>query len=162
MPTACDAGRLRSITREVRRFRHPGSARGRQDAEHHLRHHTDPQRLARWWAETLGGHVEAVAAPHFVTVAGIDGPRLAFQLVDDPTPGKNRIHIDFHTADMEGEVRRLVGLGAREVGRAGFGEFAWAVPADPDGNASCVPAEPDRGWVSRVAARAAAPGGAPI
>ena len=33
-----------------------------------------------------------------------EGPRLAFQKVDDPTPGKNRVHIDFTAADLEAEV----------------------------------------------------------
>ena len=67
------------------------------------------------------------------------GPRLAFQKVDDPTPGKNRVHIDFTAADLEAEVGRLVGLGATETGRHEFGEeFRWVVLADPDGNAFCV------------------------
>ena len=63
---------------------------------------------------------------------------MAFQKVDDPTPGKNRVHIDFSTADMEAEVERLVGLGASETGRQTSGEFTWVVLADPDGNAFCV------------------------
>jgi hypothetical protein len=64
---------------------------------------------------------------------------LAFQKVDDPTPGKNRIHIDFHSVNMEAEVKRLVDLGATETGRGEAGpDFQWAVLADPDGNAFCV------------------------
>ena len=65
-------------------------------------------------------------------------PGLAFQKVDDPTPGKNRVHIDFHTADMEAEVKRLVDLGATETGRGKRGDFHWVVLADPDGNAFCI------------------------
>ena len=37
-----------------------------------------------------------------------EGLGLAFQKVDDPTPGKNRVHIDFAASDMEAEVKRLV------------------------------------------------------
>ena len=51
-----------------------------------------------------------------------DGPGLSFQKVDDPTPGKNKVHIDFTAADMEAEVKRLVGLGATETGRGEFGD----------------------------------------
>jgi hypothetical protein len=71
-------------------------------------------------------------------VALPEGPGLAFQQVEDPTPGKNRIHVDFSTPDMEEEVKRLVGLGASETGRGNFGDFEWVVLADPDGNAFCV------------------------
>ena len=63
---------------------------------------------------------------------------MAFQKVDDPTPGKNHVHIDFPAADMEAEVKRLVELGATETGRDSFGDFEWVVLADPDGNAFCV------------------------
>ena len=46
----------------------------------------------------------AVAPPFFIVVALPEGPGLAFQKVDDPTPGKNRVHIDFSAADIEAEV----------------------------------------------------------
>ena len=48
------------------------------------------------------------------------------------------MHVDFSTSDVEAEVKRLVGLGATETGRHNFGDFAWVVLADPDGNAFCV------------------------
>ena len=99
---------------------------------------TDPERLADWWARALGGQVNPVAPPFFVVVSLLEGPGLAFQKVDDPTPGKNRVHIDFSTADREAEVKRLVGLGASQTGRGNFGEFGWVGLADPDGNAFCV------------------------
>ena len=37
--------------------------------------------------------------------------------MDDPTPGKNRVHIDAHVPDRVAEVARLVALGATEVSR---------------------------------------------
>lgn len=101
---------------------------------------TDPEKLADWWACAVGGQVNPVAPGFFVTVTRPEGPGLAFQKVDDPTPGKNRVHIDFSAADMEAEVKRLVELGASETGRGSFGDFGWVVLADPDGNAFCVAA----------------------
>jgi predicted enzyme related to lactoylglutathione lyase len=102
---------------------------------------TDPERLAEWWARALDGQVNPVAPPFFVTVSRSEGPGLAFQKVDDPTPGKNRVHIDFAASDMEAEVKRLVELGASETGRHSFGDdFQWVVLADPDGNAFCIAA----------------------
>ncbi|MDT5014383.1 MAG: hypothetical protein QOD39_543 [Mycobacterium sp.] len=100
---------------------------------------TDPDRLAEWWSRAVDGTVNALAPGFFVTVSRPAGAGLAFQKVDEPTPGKNRVHIDFHTEDMEAEVKRLVGLGATETGRGEAGpDFRWVVLADPDGNAFCV------------------------
>jgi predicted enzyme related to lactoylglutathione lyase len=101
----------------------------------------DPDRLATWWAEAAGGSVVPLSPGEFVLVALSTGLRLGFQRVDDPTPGKNRIHVDFSVEDLESEVERLVSLGASETGRHDMGDdFRWVVFADPDGNAFCVAA----------------------
>ena len=88
----------------------------------------------------LGGrHVVVSEVGEFVMVVRQGGPALGFQRVPDPTPGKNKVHLDLHTADKDAEVARLIGLGARETGRHSFGEdFDWVVLADPEGNAFCV------------------------
>ncbi|BDX30255.1 glyoxalase [Mycobacterium antarcticum] len=100
---------------------------------------TDPDALAAWWADAIGGELNALAPGEFVMVIRPNGPPLGFQRVPDPTPGKNKVHLDFHTSDKEGEVARLVAAGARELGRNSFGpEFEWVVLADPEGNAFCV------------------------
>ncbi|WP_102141499.1 VOC family protein [Mycobacterium hubeiense] len=101
----------------------------------------DPEGLAQWWAKALGGDVNPVAVEQYVVLIRPDGPRFGFQRVDTPTPGKNRVHVDFAVADVEAEVKRLIGLGATEVGRHSLGqEYNWVVLADPDGNAFCVAA----------------------
>lgn len=100
---------------------------------------TDPDGLAQWWAGAVDGTVNALMAGEFVLVEVPDGPRLGFQRVDDPTPGKNRVHLDFGAADMEAEVARLVAHGASETGRHDMGDdFRWVVLADPAGNAFCI------------------------
>ena len=99
----------------------------------------DPDGLAVWWSEVVEGEVNALAPGEFVMVVRSGGPALGFQRVPDPTPGKNKVHLDLHTADKDAEVARLIGLGARETGRHSFGEdFDWVVLADPEGNAFCV------------------------
>ncbi|MBX7448146.1 VOC family protein [Mycolicibacterium sp. 3033] len=100
---------------------------------------SDPDALAGWWAEAVGGTVNAEAPGEFVMVARESGPMLGFQRVPDPTPGKNKVHLDLHAVDKDAEVTRLVGLGARETGRHSIGEkFDWVVLADPEGNAFCI------------------------
>ena len=80
---------------------------------------TDPDALAAWWSEAVGGTVNAVAPGEFVMVALEKGPMLGFQRVPDPTPGKNKVHLDFHSADKEPEVA-LVTAGV-ELDVLGFG-----------------------------------------
>ena len=98
----------------------------------------DPDKAARWWAQAAGGQVSPYVAGEFVAVERQPRPKLLFQKVPDPTPGKNRVHLDFTAADVEAEVTRLVELGATETGRHSVGPVSWVVLADPDGNAFCV------------------------
>lgn len=100
---------------------------------------TDPSELASWWAAQFGGKTQELMPGEFVVVARADGPRLGFQRVPDPTPGKNRVHLDFSAADVDAEVARLAAAGATETGRHSIGEnFRWVVMEDPAGNAFCV------------------------
>ena len=104
----------------------------------------DPERLARWWADAVGWSVVVLGPGEFAMVAGDREPVLGFQRIDEPTPGKNRLHLDFHASDLDAEVDRLVGLGARETSRHSVdGGFRWVVLADPDGNLFCVGAARD-------------------
>lgn len=99
----------------------------------------DPEPLGRWWAQAADGELHTIAPGEFVVLDRPDGPNLGFQRVPDPTPGKNRIHLDFAAADMDAEVARLVELGAVETGRHNVGAaFRWVVLADPAGNAFCI------------------------
>jgi hypothetical protein len=98
---------------------------------------TEPRPLATWWAEQLGGTVVDEFGGYFVMVVG--GPvRLAFQLVDDPTPGKNLLHLDLTADDLEAEVERLLAAGASMVGRRGEEGFRWVTLTDPQGHEFCV------------------------
>jgi predicted enzyme related to lactoylglutathione lyase len=105
---------------------------------------TDPEALSNWWAAAVGGRTAPLMPGEFVMVVQDDGPRLGFQRVDDPTPGKNRVHLDFSTRDLDGEVNRLVGLGATETERHTIGGgFSWVVLTDPENNVFCVAAAGD-------------------
>jgi predicted enzyme related to lactoylglutathione lyase len=98
-----------------------------------------PPELAAWWAEQFDGTTQELIPEEFVAVIRPEGPRLGFQKVPDPTPGKNRVHLDFSAADVDAEVSRLVTAGASEVGRHRIGEnFRWVVLNDPAGNAFCI------------------------
>jgi predicted enzyme related to lactoylglutathione lyase len=102
---------------------------------------SDPERLARWWAAAVGGSVVVLGPGEFAMVTGDQGPALGFQRVDAPTPGKNRVHLDLQTSDLDADVDRLAALGATETGRHSLdGGYRWVVMADPAGNVFCVAA----------------------
>ncbi len=99
---------------------------------------TDAAALARWWSEQVGGQIaDPFGDQTYLMVSG--GPvLLAFQKVDDPTPGKNRLHLDLTADDLDAEVDRLVAVGAGLVERRGDEHFRWVTLTDPDGNEFCV------------------------
>jgi predicted enzyme related to lactoylglutathione lyase len=99
----------------------------------------DAGRLAEFWAEALrfknvwadGGYV-LLLDPNDTE------PRLLLQQVPEPKPGKNRLHFDVHTADVEGEAARLEALGATRIERIEEHGTHWVVMTDPEGNEFCV------------------------
>jgi len=100
---------------------------------------TDAMALAAWWAEQTGATVGETNDGYYVILSGGGLPGLlSFQKVDDPTPGKNRIHLDLSTDDLDAEVDRLLGAGATLVERRGDESFRWVTLSDPDGNQFCV------------------------
>ncbi|RZL71822.1 MAG: VOC family protein [Rhodococcus sp. (in: high G+C Gram-positive bacteria)] len=100
---------------------------------------TDPGPLARWWASQVDGSIVEENDGWFYVVALASAPyRLAFQKVDDPSPGKNRLHLDMTAENLDDEVSRLVESGASEVEQHTMGDFRWVTLSDPDGNVFCV------------------------
>jgi len=138
----------------------------------------DPDRLARFWAEALhykmqdppAGFASWEAALRAWKVpeeewnsasAIVDpegrGPRIYFQRMDTPKPGKNRLHLDLNAsngttvpfetrkAQVDSEVERLLKIGATKQrawdepprSKAEPGEY-WVVLQDPEGNEFCV------------------------
>ncbi|RSM76141.1 glyoxalase [Amycolatopsis sp. WAC 01375] len=100
----------------------------------------DPRGLAAFWTKALGVEVDQDYDGEFLILHPKveNGPVLAFQRVPEPRAGKNRVHLDFGTDDMEKEVDRLTGLGAKELDKKEMPGLAWTVLADPVGNEFCV------------------------
>ncbi len=62
------------------------------------------------------------------------GPNVS---IDAMPPERGRLHLDLYTDDQEGEVERLLGLGATRYRSREPGED-FVVLADPEGNLFCV------------------------
>ena len=104
----------------------------------------DADSLAAFWREALGYRPRGTAAQYrsIEPPPGETGPKLVLQQVAEPKTGKNRLHVDLEVAavDVDAEVARLEGLGARRLDDAPVEEHGmrWWVMADPEGNEFCV------------------------
>lgn len=100
---------------------------------------TDAESLGTWWAEQTDAEVAETNDGWFVIVKGGSLPVwLAFQKVEEVTAGKNRLHLDLSSEDLDAETERLLAAGATLVGRRGDEGFRWHTFADPQGNEFCV------------------------
>ena len=103
---------------------------------------TDPEPLAAFWAALLGTTVRGRLGdpPQYVILEPQPGTgvRLAFQRVPDPTPGKNRLHLDLAVTDLEAATAQAVDLGATVQGEVAEHGYAWRVLRDPAGNEFCL------------------------
>jgi catechol 2,3-dioxygenase-like lactoylglutathione lyase family enzyme len=103
----------------------------------------DLDRSASFWCAALGYVGPPAGSPgpyRKLLPADGDGVELLLQQVPEPKTGKNRMHLDLRVPDLEDEVARLVGLGARHTTGIPVEEdgWTWYVLADPDGNEFCV------------------------
>ncbi|MFF5175088.1 VOC family protein [Micromonospora sp. NPDC000089] len=72
------------------------------------------------------------------------GSRLnvSLQVAASPVSARDQMHLDLYSDDQEGEVQRLVGLGASYVRRDDDPRDPYVVLTDPEGNEFCVCAVP--------------------
>jgi len=102
----------------------------------------EPRPLAAWWAERLGGEIVMDMEGWFCVVRAPEVPvALGFQKIEDPTPGKNRLHLDLERTpdeDREQMIAAWVAAGAKHLGPRGEEGFRWDTFEDPDGNQFCI------------------------
>src|SRR5438128_5381909 len=131
----------------------------------------DPDRLAKFWSEALHYKLQDppagfsswqaalkawdVPAEEWNSASAIvdpegRGPRIYFQQMDTPKPGKNRNHIDMNVSggpriptaerkkQIHPEVERLRKLGATKHREWEEPREYWVVMLDPEGNEFCL------------------------
>ncbi len=105
----------------------------------------EPDRVADFWKALLEvGERQRIPGFVWLERSAGSGVSLAVQHVEEPTEGRNRMHLDFGATDIERARRRVIDLGGTEVERHAMGDFEWVVFADPEGNEFCVAqADPD-------------------
>ena len=102
----------------------------------------DLERAAVFWTTVLGYRRQAYGGGPYLALVPQDGGgvELLLQRTGDRKGGKNRVHLDLRTDDLDSEVSRVQAAGgvvltAEPVVEAGW---RWHVLADPDGNELCV------------------------
>jgi predicted enzyme related to lactoylglutathione lyase len=116
----------------------------------------EPKRLGAFWTEALGWEEEepesefierllrAGLDPHetdaFYATRHPDGsrPRFLFQRREKSRPESYPIHVDFRADDREGEIARLIGIGATVVETKAARDKVWTVLRDPEENPFCI------------------------
>lgn len=76
------------------------------------------------------------------------GPNISLERVPEPLEplGKtSRVHLDLYTNDQEGEVQRLLEIGASLYHQEYRQDADFVVLEDPDGNRFCVVQAPEGG-----------------
>ena len=106
---------------------------------------------ASFWSSALGRPVQQRVDPEASNYRELEGPDDELKILVQAVTHPSRVHVDIETDDIEAEVRRLEGLGARRVAQV----KRWWVMEAPTGHRFCVvrPQRPDfvgraRSWSS--------------
>ena len=99
----------------------------------------DAGHLAQFWMELLDTEI-ATQFPGFIWLKPPHEGALsiAFQQVLDPTPGKNKLHLDAYHEDLEAVTDRVSNLGGSLVASNEVPGFVWNIYSDPEGNQFCI------------------------
>ncbi len=99
----------------------------------------DPMRIASFWAALLDVEIEEVTDDEIrLAHQPRRGVGVAVQRVADPTPGKNRIHLDLLVRDLSSACTRAESLGGRPLDAYARDGYRWRIIADPEGNQFCL------------------------
>lgn len=129
----------------LRAFPGPEPARNLDNANPTVIACADPVALSAFWCAALGYVADPGGEAGVIVDPSGSGPRVRFGPAPATERGQPRLELAVtgsgpfvrHQALVEAEVGRLVGLGARVVGRAQGGRYA-VVLTDPEGNEFCV------------------------
>ena len=97
-------------------------------------------RMLAFWQEALGYEPREPEEDGWVVLRDPEGrgPNVSLDWVPEPVGKTSRVHLDLYTADQEGEVERLIGIGATRYPQEYRPDDDFVVLEDPDGNRFCV------------------------
>jgi predicted enzyme related to lactoylglutathione lyase len=92
------------------------------------------ERITRFWGDLLDVDFQIVDQFGFLAHASGRKVTLWIQQVPEARAGKNRVHLDFVTADLSGTLERIESLGGGVGARHEWHDFVWNTCTDPEGN----------------------------
>jgi hypothetical protein len=96
----------------------------------------DFPRMLSFWAAVLGYVPREEPEEGWAVLRDPDdvNVQISLQKVPEPRIGKNRLHLDLYTSDPDGEIERLLGLGARRYERVPQPDEDFITLEDPEHN----------------------------
>jgi predicted enzyme related to lactoylglutathione lyase len=94
----------------------------------------DLTRAADFWGRALGMPVRELPPEEAALYKRLDDPQHGLNIEVQKVSHASRVHLDIETDDIEAEVRRLEGLGARRIQAI----HTWWVMEAPTGQRFCV------------------------
>jgi predicted enzyme related to lactoylglutathione lyase len=108
---------------------------------------------AHFWTSVLGYACDGPASDGYQDLVPADGQgiKILLQRVPEEKSGKNRLHFDLRTADLNAEVERVTALGGQLLTSEPVTDWGWHwhILADPDGNEFCILQPPATYWESQ-------------
>lgn len=100
----------------------------------------DFQKMSTFWQQALRYVPREPPEEDWVVLRDPVGGNVnvSLQRVPEKRSGKNRLHFDLYTDDQEGEIKRLLDIGAMRHRRTPEPDEDFVVLEDPEGNLFCV------------------------
>ncbi|NJD31133.1 MAG: VOC family protein [Gammaproteobacteria bacterium] len=95
---------------------------------------TDLQGAARFWGGALGMQLRQLPETEGEKYVRLVDPEERLHIEVQAVTHPSRVHLDIETDDIEAEVRRLEGLGAKRLAQV----HTWWVMEAPSGQRFCV------------------------
>jgi len=101
---------------------------------------TEFDRMMTFWQEALHYLPREPAGDGWVVLIDPEGksPNISLNRILEKTASRNSLHLDLYTNDREGEVERLVKLGAILHPQIYEPDEDFRVLEDPEGNLFCI------------------------
>jgi hypothetical protein len=97
-------------------------------------------KMLAFWQAALHYVLRGPAKGGWVVIRDREGrsPNISLNQVSEKRRGRNRLHLDLYTDNREGEVKRLLKIGATRHPQTYDPDEDFRVLEDPDGNLFCV------------------------
>jgi Glyoxalase-like domain len=100
----------------------------------------DAARVGTFWSMALNRPIDAGPSEWFASIGRGDDSQIVWLFIKVPEgkQAKNRVHVDLSSDNRDGEVARLLALGAKHLSHHDEHGLKWTTLLDVEGNEFCV------------------------